>query len=214
MPILRMVPILAFMTVVIAGLVGPPAAFARQPTAGQITAIRSKCPADYRSYCASVPPGGQAALACLAKNIGSLSAACKDAVSAATGAEPAPAAPAAASDGAASAPAAGTAAPTVAPAPPAASTAAPAAPAARLPHAPGGAGPLAARRTGHHQICLRARCSVALRRHAARRRADHRLPRRPSRVALAALRQSARGRAATVTAARALRAERGRHVDV
>ena len=130
MPILRMVPILAFMTVVIAGLVGPPAAFARQPTAGQITAIRSKCPADYRSYCASVPPGGQAALACLAKNIGSLSAACKDAVSAATGAEPAPAAPAAASDGAASAPAAGTAAPTVAPAPPAASTAAPAAPAA------------------------------------------------------------------------------------
>ena len=213
MPIRRMVPILAFMTVVIAGLVGPPAAFARQPTAGQITAIRSKCPADYRSYCASVPPGGQAALACLAKNIGSLSAACKDAVSAATGAEPAP--------------------------PPRRRRRTvqrrplPREPRRRrrslppprrrvrrhrplplpLPR-PGGAGPLAARRTGHHQICLRARCSVALRRHAARRRPDHRLPRRPSRVALAALRQSARGRAATVTAARALRAERGRHVDV
>lgn len=56
-----------------------------KPTQAQITAVRSACPGDYRAHCATIPPGGPAALACLKKNVESLSAACKTAVSAASG---------------------------------------------------------------------------------------------------------------------------------
>jgi len=101
-----------------------------QPTANQVTAVRNACPADYRAHCASVPPGGQAALSCLMKNLSSLSAACQKAVSAAVGpTQPAAATPPAA---ASSAPAATTPAPAAAPAP---ATPAPAAPAATAPAA-------------------------------------------------------------------------------
>jgi Cysteine rich repeat len=55
------------------------------PTEAQQQAIRSSCQSDYRTYCASVPTGGSAALQCLEKNISSLSAACQQAVNAATG---------------------------------------------------------------------------------------------------------------------------------
>lgn len=55
------------------------------PTQAQQQAIRSSCQGDYRSYCASVPTGGAAALQCLEKNIASLSAPCQQAVKAATG---------------------------------------------------------------------------------------------------------------------------------
>jgi len=61
------------------------------PTAAQQDAIRSSCQSDYRSYCASVPTGGSAALECLQKNVASLSPSCQQAVNAATGAAAAPA---------------------------------------------------------------------------------------------------------------------------
>jgi hypothetical protein len=91
-----------------------------QPTANQVTAVRNACPADYRAHCASVPPGGQAALSCLMQNLSSLSAACQKAVSAAVGPAPpaAAAAPAPATTTATPAPAATAAPAAAAPAPP------------------------------------------------------------------------------------------------
>ena len=98
-------------------------AHSQAPTDAQRNAIRSACPADYQAHCASVPPGGEASLQCLQKNVSSLSSGCQGAVraiepAAAPKAETAPAA----APKAGSAPAA---APAAAPAKPA--TAAPAA---------------------------------------------------------------------------------------
>jgi hypothetical protein len=92
--------------------------FAQQPSQAQISAIRQACRTDYQTYCASVPTGGSAALACLKENAQSLSAPCHQAVGAVGGAAPAPQrqAPAAA-----------------APSAPAATATAPAAPAYRSP---------------------------------------------------------------------------------
>ncbi|MGH7060166.1 MAG: hypothetical protein ACREFH_07270, partial [Stellaceae bacterium] len=59
-----------------------PPAFAQQPSQAQIGAVRQNCPADYQKYCASVPAGGQASLACLQQNAASLSAPCRQAVAA------------------------------------------------------------------------------------------------------------------------------------
>jgi cysteine rich repeat protein len=81
------------------GLAG--AALAQQPSQAQVSAIRQSCRADYQTYCASVPPGGSASLACLKQNAQSLSPACQRAVNAIGGA-----APSAPSQGAAPAPAA------------------------------------------------------------------------------------------------------------
>ena len=64
-----------------AGMAG--AEVAQQPSA-QADAIRQNCRADYQSLCASVPPGGQASLNCLAQHAGQLSPACGRAVAAAT----------------------------------------------------------------------------------------------------------------------------------
>jgi hypothetical protein len=55
-------------------------AFAQMPTDAQKAAIRSSCRADYQAHCASVPPGGEASLQCLQKNMSSLSSACQSAV--------------------------------------------------------------------------------------------------------------------------------------
>ena len=81
-------------------LVSAGAGLAQQPCQAQISAMRQACPADYRSYCASVPTGGPAALECLKEHAQSLSAACRQAVTAISGPvpsaqnpEPAPAAP-------------------------------------------------------------------------------------------------------------------------
>ena len=105
-------------------------AHSQAPTDAQRNAIRSQCRADYQAHCASIPPGGEASLQCLQKNMSSLSSGCQSAVravepAAAPKAETAPAA--APKAGAAPAPAAAPAA-----AAPAAATAkpAPAAPAA------------------------------------------------------------------------------------
>lgn len=75
----------------------PKAAPAKQPSSAQVSAIKSACRSDYPKVCASVPPGGAAALDCLEKNKARVSPACQSAVSAASGgAAPAGAAPAAA----------------------------------------------------------------------------------------------------------------------
>jgi Cysteine rich repeat len=103
-------------------------AAAQQPSADQISAIRSSCRADYQAHCSSVQPGGPEALACLKKNIAALSPGCQKAVGNATGGagqKSSAAAPANAS--AAAAPAAATSAPAAAPA----AAVAPASPAAR-----------------------------------------------------------------------------------
>ena len=55
-------------------------AHSQAPTDAQRNAIRSACRTDYQAHCASVPPGGQAALQCLQKNMSSLSSGCQGAV--------------------------------------------------------------------------------------------------------------------------------------
>src|SRR3954471_9309892 len=84
-------------------------AFSQAPTDAQRNAIRSECRSDYEAHCSSIPPGGEASLQCLQKNMSSLSAGCQGAVKAVA----APAAPKA------------EAAPAAAPAKPAATSAAP-----------------------------------------------------------------------------------------
>ena len=90
---------------------------AKQPTSAQASAIRSACRSDYPKVCAGVPTGGAAALQCLEKNKGKLSAGCEKAIAAASGgAVPAAGTAPAAAPAAAAAPGAAppaTAAPTV-----------------------------------------------------------------------------------------------------
>jgi Cysteine rich repeat len=62
------------------GWVSP--AVAQKPSQAQITAIRQACPADYQTYCSNVPTGGSASLACLKRNVQSLSEPCQQAVAA------------------------------------------------------------------------------------------------------------------------------------
>jgi hypothetical protein len=64
---------------------------AQTPSKAQQSAIRSACPTDYRTYCASVPPGGMPALNCLQQNVAKLSDACRTAVQAVGGSAAAPA---------------------------------------------------------------------------------------------------------------------------
>lgn len=92
----------------------PKAAAAKQPSSAAIAAVKSACRADYPKVCASVPPGGAAALECLGKNKARVSAVCAKAVSAAAGGAAATAAPAGAAPAAAAA-AAAVAAPAAAP---------------------------------------------------------------------------------------------------
>ncbi|HEY5301986.1 MAG TPA: hypothetical protein VIJ55_15020 [Acetobacteraceae bacterium] len=76
-------------------------AAAQRPTQAQQNAIRQSCRADYQSDCASVSPGGAAALECLQQHAANLSPSCGAAVAAvgapptgaASGAAVAPAAP-------------------------------------------------------------------------------------------------------------------------
>ncbi len=60
-------------------MVATPAS-SQAPTDAQRSAIRSACSADYQAHCASVPPGGEASLQCLQKNMSSLSSGCQGAV--------------------------------------------------------------------------------------------------------------------------------------
>ena len=88
---MKLISFIAALPIVI-GLAG--SACAGQPTSAQTSAIRSACPTDYKTYCASIPPGGSASLNCLQQNVAKLSGACQSAVQATM----APAAPAASSN--------------------------------------------------------------------------------------------------------------------
>jgi hypothetical protein len=77
---------LAALVVVVLGLIRP--TVAQQPSQAQINAIRQACRNDYQTYCASVPTGGSAALACLQQNAQNLSGQCQKAVSAVGGSAP------------------------------------------------------------------------------------------------------------------------------
>ena len=114
-------------------------AIAQGPSEAQREAVKAQCRSDYMAHCASVPPGGEASLQCLAKNRSSLSPSCQAAVRAveasveapkpAAAAPPAaakPGAPAAAAKPAAPAPAKATAAKQPASAPATTTAAAPA----------------------------------------------------------------------------------------
>ena len=88
-------------------------ALSQGPSEAQREAVKSQCRSDYMAHCSSIPPGGEASLQCLAKNMSSLSGGCASAVRAVQAAaapktEPAPAAAAPAKE---SAPAAATAKP-------------------------------------------------------------------------------------------------------
>lgn len=88
----------------LAGLVGMAApAIAQRPSQEQVDAIRQHCRGDYRTYCANVPTGGSAALACLQQNAPNLSPACRQAVGAVGGGAQAPAPQRSAGAGAAAA---------------------------------------------------------------------------------------------------------------
>ena len=98
-------------------------AHSQAPADAQRNAIRSACRADYQAHCASIPPGGEASLQCLQKNMSSLSSGCQSAVravepAAAPKAETAPAAAPKAGAAPAAAPAAATAKPATAAATP------------------------------------------------------------------------------------------------
>ena len=55
-------------------------AFSQAPTDAQRAAIKSECRSDYMAHCSSIPPGGEASLQCLQKNMSSLSSGCQSAV--------------------------------------------------------------------------------------------------------------------------------------
>jgi len=103
-------------------------AFAQAPSQAQRDAIKSQCRSDYMAHCSSVPPGGEASLQCLQKNISSLSSSCQSAVRAVEAPAAATAKPADTAAPKATAPAAATTA-----APKAAEPKAAAAPAAGQP---------------------------------------------------------------------------------
>ena len=88
-------------------------ALSQGPSEAQREAVKSQCRSDYIAHCSSVPPGGEASVQCLAKNMSSLSAGCASAVRAVQAAaapktEPAPAAAAPAKESAPASPAAST----------------------------------------------------------------------------------------------------------
>lgn len=67
-------------------------AMSQAPTQAQRDAIKSQCRNDYIAHCSSVPPGGEASLQCLQKNMASLGPGCASAVKAVEAPAAAPAA--------------------------------------------------------------------------------------------------------------------------
>ena len=158
---------------------------AQQPSQAQLSAVRSSCRSDYMAHCSSVPTGGKASLACLQKNLASLSPGCKTAVNAiggGQGAAPPNAQPAAA-------PAETAPAQSAAPAPAASAPAA---------AAPAGCRELSsdesARGTPYSSVVLRTGLPRFVRRCAARRRPRRRLPPRKRSLAFPAVPPCSHGR--------------------
>ena len=71
---------LSGLLVISLSLVSP--AVAQKPSRAQINAVRQACPADYQTYCSTVPTGDSGSLACLKRNAQSLSEPCRQAVAA------------------------------------------------------------------------------------------------------------------------------------
>jgi len=67
----------------------PSDAGAGRPSQAQLRNVRQSCGADYRVHCAGIPPGGSASIACLKRNITTLSGTCKQALGAVAGIAPA-----------------------------------------------------------------------------------------------------------------------------
>ena len=86
-------------------------ALAQAPSQAQRDTIKSQCRSDYMAHCSSVPPGGEASLQCLQKNMSSLSSSCQSAVRAVEAPAAATDKPADTAAPKAAAPAAATAAP-------------------------------------------------------------------------------------------------------
>src|SRR5262245_28151939 len=63
----------------------PSAAGAGRPSQAQLRNVRQSCGADYRVHCTGIPPGGSASIACLKRNITTLSGTCKQALGAVAG---------------------------------------------------------------------------------------------------------------------------------
>jgi hypothetical protein len=63
----------------------PSGAGAGKPSQAQLRSVRRSCGADYRVHCAGLPPGGSASIACLKRNITTLSGTCKQALGAVAG---------------------------------------------------------------------------------------------------------------------------------
>jgi hypothetical protein len=72
---MKLAPLLA-----VAGILTTTPALAQAPSQAQRDAIKSECRSDYVAHCSSVPPGGEASLQCLQKNMSSLSSGCQGAV--------------------------------------------------------------------------------------------------------------------------------------
>jgi hypothetical protein len=71
-----------------------PSAGASKLSQAQLRNVRQGCSADYRIHCAGISPGGTASIACLKRNIRTLSGACQQALGAVAGVTSAAAAPA------------------------------------------------------------------------------------------------------------------------
>ncbi len=142
----------ALMTAALFATAAP--AFAQAPTQAQRDAIKSQCRSDYMAHCSSIPPGGEASLQCLQKNMSSLSSSCQSAVRAVE--SPAATAPAAKPDSAPAAakPATETAAPKASEPKAAATTSAkPAAPAAGKPSSAQVSAVRSACRSDYPKVC-------------------------------------------------------------
>src|SRR5690349_5529297 len=77
-----MIPIMrrTLWSVLAFGIAATTPVFAQAPSEAQREAIKSQCRSDYIAHCSSVPPGGEASLQCLQKNMSSLSSSCQSAV--------------------------------------------------------------------------------------------------------------------------------------
>ncbi|PDT78146.1 cysteine rich repeat-containing protein [Bradyrhizobium sp. C9] len=76
----------------LAALMSTAPALSQAPSQAQRDAIKSQCRNDYIAHCSSVPPGGEASLQCLQKNMASLAPGCASAVKAVEAPSAAPAA--------------------------------------------------------------------------------------------------------------------------
>jgi hypothetical protein len=63
----------------------PSSAHTSKPSQAQLRNVRQACGVEYRMHCAGIPPGGAASIACLKRNVRTLSGACQQALGAVAG---------------------------------------------------------------------------------------------------------------------------------